>query len=446
MRLESWSAGERNAVAAAFMGWMLDAFDYFLVVFVITRIARDFGTGVEQVTISLFLTLAMRPVGAFLFGRLADRHGRRPALMASVLTYSLVELASALSPSLGVFLALRALFGIGMGGVWGVGASLAFESIRVRARGMVSGVLQGGYPTGYLLAAMVFGLLVPAIGWRGTLMVGAAPALLAWFIAARVSESPAWLEARRSGLASERAAASPPSAPPSAQPTAPRPGILSSLAGHWGLAAYAVALMTAFNFFSHGTQDLFPTFLGAQRGLSTGTISRIAIVYNLGAICGGIAFGKLSSRIGRRRAIALAALLALPALPFWAYSKRPAAIAAAAFVMQFMVQGAWGVVPVHLNELSPEEVRATFPGVVYQLGNLLAAINAPLQAFIAASRGGPDHPNYAFALALVCGAVIPALILLALFGPERRGVPFGTELRPEPPAPAVAAAARTPRE
>ncbi len=409
--VESWSGAQRNAVAAAFLGWMLDAFDYFLVVFVLTRIAHDFHTDVKDVSFAFFLTLALRPVGAFLFGRLADHSGRRPALMASVLAYSAVEFASAFAPSLAVFLALRALFGVGMGGVWGVGASLALENVPVRSRGTVSGLLQSGYPTGYLLAAIVFGSLVPVIGWRGMLMVGAAPALLSWFIVARVPESPTWLEARRASRA-----------PDTGQRSA---GILSSLAGHWRLAGYAVVLMTAFNFFSHGTQDLYPTFLGVQRGLSTGAISRIAILYNIGAVCGGIAFGKLSGRIGRRRAIGLAALLALPAVPFWAYSTSPFAITAAAFAMQFMVQGAWGVVPVHLNELSPEGVRATFPGVVYQLGNFFAASNAPLQAYVAVWQGKAGHPDYAFALTAVCGAVIPILILLSLFGPERRGIRFG---------------------
>ena len=424
MRLEadSWPAPQRNAVAAAFLGWMLDAFDYFLVVFVLERIAHDFGTEVKEVTFALFLTLAFRPLGAFLFGQIADRFGRRPALMASVLVYSVMELASALSPSLAVFLVLRALFGIGMGGAWGVGASLAFESIPVRLRGTVSGFLQSGYPTGYLLAAVVFGLLAPVIGWRGMLMVGAAPALLSWFIVAKVPESPTWLAARDAVAAAQLPR---PTRDASGEtPDSRAAGLLSILAGHWRLALYTVVLMTAFNFFSHGTQDLYPTFLGVQRGLSTGARSSIAILYNVGAICGGLAFGRLSGRIGRRRAIALAALLALPALPFWAYSTSAPAIAAAAFAMQFMVQGAWGVVPVHLNELSPEGVRATFPGVVYQLGNLFAAVNAPLQAYIAVWRGGAAHPDYAFALLLVCAVVIPMIAALALLGPERRGIRF----------------------
>jgi SHS family lactate transporter-like MFS transporter len=403
---EVWSSTQRHIVAASFLGWMLDAFDFFLVVFVLRRIAADFGTDVKGVTYAIFLTLAMRPVGAFLFGRLADHFGRRPALMASVLLYSLMELLSAFAPSLQVFLVLRALYGVAMGGEWGVGASLAFESIPVRSRGMVSGMLQAGYPCGYLLASVVFGLLFEHIGWRGMFVVGVAPALLVLYIRSKVPESAVWKASRAAPVARS---------------------LWSSLSGHWLLALYAIALMTCFNFFSHGTQDLYPHFLEVQRGFSTGTRSIVVIVYNVGAICGGIAFGTLSSRIGRRKAIALAAGLSLLVMPFWAYCVTPVTLAAAAFVMQFMVQGAWGVVPVHLNELSPEGLRATFPGFVYQLGNLLASYNAPLQTTIAENRGGVEHPDFAFAFVVVVGTVAALLVVLSLLGPERRNVRFGLQ-------------------
>jgi SHS family lactate transporter-like MFS transporter len=403
---EVWTPTQRHIVLASFLGWMLDAFDFFLVVFVLKRIAGDFGTDVKSVTYAIFLTLAMRPVGAFLFGRLADHFGRRPALMASVLLYSVMELASAFAPSLRAFLVLRALYGIAMGGEWGVGASLAFESVPVRSRGIVSGMLQAGYPCGYLLASIVFGLLFEHIGWRGMFMVGAAPALLVLYIRSKVPESAVWAAGR---------------AAPAAR------SLWAGLSGHWLLALYAVALMTCFNFFSHGTQDLYPHFLEAQRGFSTGTRASIAVVYNIGAICGGITFGMLSSRIGRRKAIAIAAGLSLLVMPFWAYSLTPVALAVAAFVMQFMVQGAWGVVPVHLNELSPEGLRATFPGFVYQLGNLLASYNATLQTNIAESHGGVEHPDFAFAFVVVVGTVAALLVVLSLLGPERRGVRFGPQ-------------------
>jgi MFS transporter, SHS family, lactate transporter len=400
---ETWGPTQRAVLAACFLGWTLDAFDFFLVVFVLKRISSDFGTDVTSVTWAIFFTLAMRPIGALLFGRLADHYGRRPALMASVLLYSVMEFASAFAPSLTVFIVLRALFGIGMGGVWGVGAALAFESTPARSRGLVSGILQVGYSAGYLLAGIVFGLFVDRIGWRGMFMLGAIPALLLFFIRSRVPESPTWRDTRND---------------------APTQSLRAGLAGHWSLVLYAVLLMATFNFFSHGTQDLYPTFLGTQRGFDTSSIARIAIVYNIGGICGGLCFGTLSGYIGRRRAIMLAAILALPAIAFWGYSQGAVSVAIAAFVMQFMVQGAWGVVPIHLNELAPAGIRATFPGVVYQLGNLLAASNATLQSVIAEHHGSALHPDYAYSLTRVCGVVAVTLFLLALFGPERSGVRF----------------------
>jgi SHS family lactate transporter-like MFS transporter len=400
---EVWKAEHRTVLVASFLGWMLDAFDFFLVVFVLPRLASDFRTNITGVTLGMFVTLAMRPVGAFLFGRFGDRYGRRPALMASILLYSAMEFATAFSPSLQAFIVLRALYGVAMGGEWGIGASLAFETVPVRSRGIVSGILQAGYPCGYLLAAVVYGLLFPHIGWRGMFMLGATPALLVLYIFSKVPESPTWMAAR------ERPA---------------RAGLLASLRGHWMLALYAIVLMTCFNLYSHGTQDMYPTMLEVQRGFSPAVKAQIAIVYNIGAMLGGIVFGSLSSRMGRRRAIALAAALSLLVLPFWAYSATPIALAVAAFAMQFMVQGAWGVVPAHLNELSPEGIRATFPGVVYQLGNLLASYVSTLQSRLATAHISHGRPDYAFALTLVCGVVAAALVALALLGPERRNVQF----------------------
>jgi SHS family lactate transporter-like MFS transporter len=402
--VEPWGRAQRAVVVASFLAWMLDAFDFFLVVFVLRHLAAEFSTSVKAVTWAITLTLAMRPLGALIFGRVAERFGRRPALIGSVLMYSLMGMVSALAPSLGVFIALRALFGIAMGGEWGVGAALAFESVPVRSRGWVSGLLQCGYASGYLLAAIAFGLLFEHIGWRGLFFVGALPAaLLVLYIVKAVPESPIWKARSAHSL--------PESAP-------------GGMAGHWGIAVYAVLLMAIYNFFSHGTQDLYPTMLEAQRGFSVGTVSMIAIVYNVGAICGGLLFGRVSSRLGRRYTAALAALLALPALPFWAFAHSAIGVATAAFIVQAMMQGSWSIVPVHLNELSPASIRATFPGVVYQLGNLIASSNATLQASLAERMGSNAHPDYASALALFCGVVVVTLIIVVLLGPERRDVSF----------------------
>lgn len=394
-------SAQRNVVAASFLGWMLDAFDYFLLVFVVHDIAQEFGASVVDVTLAMLLTLAMRPLGALIFGILADRYGRRPILMIDIVLYSAVELASAFAPSLAVLLVLRALYGVAMGGEWGVGASLTMESIPAKSRGLVSGLLQEGYAAGYLLAALAFFALYPLIGWRGMFMVGAAPALLVLFIRARVPESPVWQAGVRAGV--HKAGR-----------------IWHAIAGNWRRFLYAIVLMTAFNFFSHGTQDLYPTFLREQRGLSSDTVGLIAVVYNVGALIGGIFFGTLSQRLGRRRTIVLAALLAIPMVPLWAFSATPVLIAVGAFLIQFMVQGAWGVVPAHLNELSPPTVRGTFPGFTYQLGNLLAAGNATFQAQIAAHHGG----NYAIALAGTAIIVALVLAVFAGFGPEAREISF----------------------
>ncbi|HVX79456.1 MAG TPA: MFS transporter [Bradyrhizobium sp.] len=401
--LSGWTREQKHVVAASFLGWSLDAFDFFLMVFVLKDIAAEFHTEIANVTVAILLTLAMRPVGAFIFGRAADRWGRRPTLMVNILLYSALEFASGFAPSLTVLIVLRALYGIAMGGEWGVGASLTMETIPPHARGFVSGLLQSGYPTGYFLASIVYGLLFQYIGWRGMFMVGVVPALLVFYIRRSVPESPSW----------------------SREAAVERGGTLTVLKQHWKLGIYAMVLMTAFNFFSHGTQDIYPTFLQVQHKLEPHVVSIIAIIYNIGAICGGILFGSLSERFGRRRCIIIASLLSLPVIPLWAFSASPVMLAVGAFLMQFMVQGAWGIVPVHLNELSPDTARGTFPGFVYQLGNLLASVNATLQAGIAASYGG----DYGFALAIVAGTVAIVIAVLTAVGSEARGVVF-TKAKP----------------
>jgi SHS family lactate transporter-like MFS transporter len=396
--LSGWTSEQKHVVAASFLGWTLDAFDFFLMVFVLKDIAQEFHTDIGAVTWAILLTLAMRPLGALIFGRAADRFGRRPTLMVDVLFYSVIEFASGFAPSLTALLVLRAIYGIAMGGEWGVGASLTMESIPPQARGFVSGLLQSGYPAGYFLASIVYGALFQYIGWRGMFMVGVLPALLVLYIRRNVPESPTW------------------------NPTATREHTtLAVLKSHWRLGIYAVLLMTAFNFFSHGTQDLYPTFLRVQHGFSPHEVGLIAVIYNVGAIIGGISFGALSERFGRRRMIVTAALLSLLVMPLWAFSTGAVLLAVGAFFMQIMVQGAWGVIPVHLNELSPNEARGTFPGFTYQLGNLIASVNAPFQAAIAAQYGG----NYGLALAAVAGTVAVVIALLTAFGIEAKGVAFG---------------------
>ena len=397
--LRSLDAKQRSAVLASYLGWTLDAFDFFIFAFVWKDVAKEFGSSIETLSWSLFLTLAVRPIGALIFGLAADKFGRRPVLMVDVILFSIFELASGFAPNLVTFFILRILFGIAMGGEWGVGASLTMETIPPKTRGIVSGMLQTGYPTGYLLASIVFGLLYSKIGWRGMFFVGAAPALLTLYIRSSVDESPVFkaLDAK-----------------------AHKPSIVEVLRANAGRFLFAVALMTCFNFFSHGTQDLYPTFLREQMKFDSHTVSMILIVFNLGAIVGGLVVGAVSERIGRRKAIAAAALFSLLPLWFWSHGTTPLILAMGGFAMQVAVQGAWGVVPAYLNELSPNAVRGTFPGFAYQIGNLIAAVNGPLQTGLAHANGG----NFSFGLALVAGIVAVVLAAFALLGPEARGTLF----------------------
>jgi SHS family lactate transporter-like MFS transporter len=393
--LKGWTSTQKHVVAASYLGWTLDAFDFFLMVFVIKDVAKEFGVGREDVALAITLTLAFRALGAFIFGRLADRYGRRPVLMADIALYSVLGFATAFAPNLIAFLVIRALFGIAMGGEWGIGASLTMETVKPESRGFVSGLLQSGYPTGYLIASIVYGLLYTTIGWRGLFMVGIAPALLIFYIRRNVPESPGWKpEHAATGTA------------------------LNVLRRDWKIALYAILLMTAFNFFSHGTQDLYPTFLQVQHKFTPRVVGMIAVTYNIGAMLGGLLFGTLSQTWGRRRTIVIAALLCIPMTYLWAYSETAVMLAAGAFLVQFFVQGAWGVIPAHLNELSPADARGTFPGTVYQLGNFIASSNAVLQAGIAERQGG----NYSIALVSVAVAAAVAIAVLALAGREARHI------------------------
>ncbi|KQN58025.1 MFS transporter [Erwinia sp. Leaf53] len=393
----NWTPTQRNVAFASVASWMLDAFDFFILVFVLSDIADNFHTSVSDVSIAIMLTLAVRPIGALLFGRLAEKYGRRPILMVNIVTFALFEVLSAWSPSLAWFLAFRVIYGVAMGGVWGVASSLAMETIPDRSRGLMSGVFQAGYPCGYLLASVIFGLFYSLVGWRGMFLIGALPILLLPFIWFKVPESPVWLAAR----ARQESTA-----------------LLPVLKSHWRLCVYLVLLMACFNFFSHGTQDLYPTFLKVQHGFSPHLISIIAIGYNIAAMLGGVLFGAISERVGRKKTMMVAAFLALPVLPLWAFSSGSWAVGIGAFLMQFMVQGAWGVVPTYLNELVPANARAVLPGFVYQLGNLIASVNATLQSKIAEAHGN----NYGLAMAIVAGTVAVLICILVAFVRETRGV------------------------
>jgi SHS family lactate transporter-like MFS transporter len=384
-------------VLAAFLGWTLDAFDFFLVVFALTAIARDFGTSDAAVALTITVTLAFRPVGAFIFGLLADRYGRRLPLMLDLVFYSVVEVLSGLAPDYTTFLILRALFGIGMGGEWGVGASLAMEKAPARLRGVLSGLLQEGYAVGYLLAAVCFFVIYPRFGWRPMFFVGGLPALLALFVRFRVKESEVWERTRQHSW----------------------DALGRTIAANWRLFLYLTLLMAGMNFASHGTQDMYPTFLEREWGLGPRSRAALTAFSMVGAISGGIVFGLWSDRIGRRKAIVVALGLAVLMIPLWAFAPSLPFLIAGAFLMQFMVQGAWGVIPAHITELSPDSVRGFLPGFAYQCGVLLASSVVYVEALFAA------RISYAGSMALTAVTVFGFAGLVAAAGRERRGMTFG---------------------
>lgn len=396
------TTGRTHAVAAGLLGFTFDAFDFFVVVFLIGTLSSAFHVEKSAIVWAMTLTLATRPLGALLFGLLSDRYGRRIPLMVNVIFFSIIEVLCGFSPNYICFLVLRALFGIGMGGEWGVGASLTMEAAPVRWRGVLSGLLQSGYSMGYLLAAVAARFLLPAWGWRSMFWIGAVPALLALYIRSKVPESEAWQQHRAPSMAA----------------------VLRAVARDWKNFVYLVALMTFMLFSSHGTQDLYPDFLRTAHRVADAAVSNIAMLYNVGAILGGVAFGQLSEWVGRRRSMVGAMLLAVAVIPLWAFAGSLRMLALGAFLMQAGVQGAWGVIPVHLNELSPDHARGLVPGLAYQLGILLAA---PTNSIEYALR---NRFGYQWALAGFEFFTIVVLIVLISFGRERRGRSFTAPASP----------------
>jgi SHS family lactate transporter-like MFS transporter len=388
---------QNAAVFASFLGWTLDAFDYFLVVYCLTAIGKEFHRSDAEMALAITVTLVFRPIGAFLFGLMADRYGRRLPLMIDLVFYSAVEVATAFAPTYRSFLILRALFGIGMGGEWGVGASLAMEKVSPKFRGLVSGLLQQGYATGNLLAALCYFFLFDRWGWRPMFFLGGLPALLAIFVRLRVKESEVWEKTKKADWRELR----------------------NSILANWKLFLFLMLLMTFMNFSSHGTQDLYPTFLQRYWHFDASKRSLISVVAGIGALFGGTAIGYYSDLKGRRRAIITGLLLAVAVIPLWALAPTTTLLVAGAFLMQFMVQGAWGVIPAHLSELSPDSVRGFLPGFAYQCGVLISASIVYIQALFA------EHFSYAATMALSAGIVFIGGSIVAGLGRERHGREFG---------------------
>jgi SHS family lactate transporter-like MFS transporter len=395
----------RSALTAGFLGWTLDAFDFFLVTLCLTAIGKEFHKSDSAIALSITATLAFRPVGAFLFGLVADRYGRRLPLMIDLVFYSVVEVLTGLAPNYATFLVLRALFGIGMGGEWGVGASLAMEKVPPRLRGVLSGLLQEGYAAGNLLAAISYFFLFQRWGWRPLFFLGGLPALLALFVRFRVKESEVWERSHEKSWS----------------------GLGRAILSHWKLFLYLTLLMTMMNFVSHGTQDMYPTFLERQWHFGPSERSVITGISMIGAIIGGIMMGMLSDRYGRRRVMVSALLGGILMVPLWVYAPSTALLVLGAFLIQFMVQGAWGIIPAHLSELSPDSVRGFMPGFAYQCGVLVASSVVYIEAVFAKTM------SYATAMALTAVTVFALAAIVAAVGKEHKGQVFGaSELQPAP--------------
>ena len=385
--------GWEFAVSSGILGWILDAFNFFILIFLVDVLAKKFQVEKSAIVWSITVTLALRPVGAILFGAVADRFGRRRPLVACVLFFSVFTALTPFASNYTVFVILRALYGVGMGGYWGIGASLVMESSPPRWRGLFSGIMQAGYSLGYLLAAAAIPLIEPRFGWKWIFVGGLLIAGVVSVLTVLSPESTAWQKNRLANFG----------------------GIVTTLGHHWKEFAYLVLLMTAITCLSHGTQDLYPDFLKSVHGFSSIAIANIAILYNVGAILGALVIGYFSERFGRRYCIMLALTICLLSIPAWAFGVSLAALAAGSFMMQFGVQGVFGVIPAHLNELSPASVRSLFPGVVYQLGMLIGAPSVGIE--FALRR----HIGYPWALTAFEVCTIVALFLICGFGPERRG-------------------------
>jgi len=394
-------ASHPPAVIAGFSGWLLDAFDFFLVTFCLTAMAREFHKTDAEMYLVITATMFLRPVGGFLFGLLADRYGRRIPLMINIGFFAVSGVLTGLVPSYLWLLVVRGLFGIVMGGTWGVGASLAMEGAPAHRRGLLSGLLQEGYAAGNVLAAAFYFFCFNRLGWRMLFILSSLPAIpLVLYVLFFVKESEVWERTSTKRLTwSEQH---------------------REILRHWKLFLYLLLFMTAMMFASHGTQDMYPTFLQRQWHFAPDRRAVITAISAIGAVVGGLAFGWFSDRAGRRRAIITAFVLGTLIIPLWAYAPNQALLILGAFLMQFMVQGAWGVIPAHLAELSPDSVRALLPGFAYQTAGVIAGSSGYIEAMYA------QKTSYSSALALTAVVVFVVASLMAWLGRERHGQRFGT--------------------
>lgn len=411
---------------SGWLAWTCDAIDFFSVSLSVSALTKEFDRDTEDITQAITLTLLLRSVGAVLFGIISDRFGRKWPLVVNLIIVAILELGAGFVNDYNTFLGVRSLFGIGMGGIWGLAASTALENLPVEARGLGSGILQQGYAVGYLLAACINLGLVPdvPVGWRALFWTASGISFFAAGIRALLPESEVFLRAREV----ERA---------KGNTTTNKTKVFlhetwEMLKTHWLLCVYAILLMTGFNFLSHGSQDLYPTYLEDSKGFTQHQATVATIIGNCGAIVGGVIAGWVSQYIGRRLTIVIFVLLIGAFIPVWILPSTFSGLAAGAFCMQFGVQGAWGVIPIQLSEMSPPAFRATFPGVAYQLGNMVSSASSQIEATggknlrttLLVDGEWKDIPDYATVQGIFIGCVAAFVLFITIVGPENHGSHF----------------------
>ncbi|KAH0497815.1 hypothetical protein TgHK011_005099 [Trichoderma gracile] len=399
------------------LAWTADAFDFHALSIQTVKLSKYYGRSKTDITTAITLTLLLRSVGAAVFGLAGDKWGRKWPMVFNMLVLGALQIATIYSTKFTTFLAVRSMFGLFMGGVYGNAIAMALEQCPSNARGLMSGILQQGYSMGYVLAACAnLGVGGATDSWKTVFWIGAGLSIGVGLLRILFPESQQFLEAKKAG----KKASSPGSFWRETR---------TMLAKEWKMCVYCVILMTWFNYYSHTSQDSYTTFMLEQKMLDNAGASRASILMKAGAVVGGTIIGYISQFVGRRRTMMVAALMSALLIPAWILPEGERALSATGFFMQFFVQGAWGVIPIHLNELSPPAFRSSFPGVTYQVGNMISSpsaqiVNAISEKMFVTVKGGKKAEAYGPTMGIATAIIATGIFVTVMFGPERRGRNF----------------------
>ncbi|CAF1083392.1 unnamed protein product [Adineta steineri] len=416
-----------------FLAWTFDAFDFFAVTLNIIPIGKSYNRTTTDITWGITITLMLRAIGAIIFGIAGDRFGRKWPFIVNIVLYALIEIGTGFCRTYGQFIGLRAVFGIAMGGIYGNCAATALEDAPIAARGLLSGLLQQGYACGYLLAA-AFNVAITdhqRYGWRALFWFGGCPPLLVALWRVFLPETDAFLNVKkeREAIANANICTDPTIKPPSSMRLFLRT-VRPALVEHWPMLIYLVLMMAGFNFLSHGSQDLYPTFLSSTLQFSHSLVTITTIVANIGAIIGGMTIGYFSSFFGRRLSILVVLIIGGLLIPAYLLP-RDKTIMVGAFFQQMCVQGAWGVVPIHLMELSPGQFRSFVVGTAYQLGNLISSASSTIEAkagqqfpkkSLTPNSNNEEQYDYGKVIIIFLSCVYVYLFIIIFLGPEKRNI------------------------